>query len=171
MQFLFLSIRNFLLCYITKKIKEFQKIVARTILGFEVPTCGKWITDSITFGLFSLISCMIPHFAAQTVLLAFQHYIVMLGTTVMIATVLVPQMGGGPVYLHHFPRWVLEIPFQCNIDIMSSLTSCIGWQSSSYPIFAFHIRSEYSSANAFRHKTSHCDGSVICLHHISPVGH
>ncbi|XP_059279259.1 nucleobase-ascorbate transporter 3 [Lycium ferocissimum] len=32
----------------------------------------------------------------QTVLLAFQHYIVMLGTTVMIATILVPQMGGGP---------------------------------------------------------------------------
>ncbi|PSS31390.1 Nucleobase-ascorbate transporter like [Actinidia chinensis var. chinensis] len=30
----------------------------------------------------------------QTVLLAFQHYIVMLGTTVMIATMLVPRMGG-----------------------------------------------------------------------------
>ncbi|KAL6951889.1 hypothetical protein U1Q18_048020, partial [Sarracenia purpurea var. burkii] len=30
----------------------------------------------------------------QSVLLAFQHYIVMLGTTVMIATMLVPQMGG-----------------------------------------------------------------------------
>ncbi|KAI3465383.1 hypothetical protein Pfo_022046 [Paulownia fortunei] len=32
----------------------------------------------------------------QTVVLAFQHYIVMLGTTVMIATALVPRMGGGP---------------------------------------------------------------------------
>ncbi|KAK3039366.1 hypothetical protein RJ639_027615 [Escallonia herrerae] len=32
----------------------------------------------------------------QTVILAFQHYIVMLGTTVMIATMLVPRMGGGP---------------------------------------------------------------------------
>ncbi|CAH1454371.1 unnamed protein product [Lactuca virosa] len=30
----------------------------------------------------------------QTVLLAFQHYIVMLGSVVMIATMLVPQMGG-----------------------------------------------------------------------------
>ncbi|KAJ4701822.1 Nucleobase-ascorbate transporter [Melia azedarach] len=30
----------------------------------------------------------------QTVLLAFQHYIVMLGTTVLIASTLVPQMGG-----------------------------------------------------------------------------
>ncbi|CAH2049723.1 unnamed protein product, partial [Thlaspi arvense] len=29
----------------------------------------------------------------QTVFLAFQHYIVMLGTTVMIATILVSQMG------------------------------------------------------------------------------
>ncbi|KAL6493223.1 N-terminal acetyltransferase [Orobanche gracilis] len=32
----------------------------------------------------------------QTAILAFQHYIVMLGTTVMIATLLVPRMGGGP---------------------------------------------------------------------------
>ncbi|XP_052188162.1 nucleobase-ascorbate transporter 3 isoform X3 [Diospyros lotus] len=32
----------------------------------------------------------------MTVLLAFQHYIVMLGTTVMIATKLVPGMGGNP---------------------------------------------------------------------------
>ncbi|CAI9116609.1 OLC1v1017803C2 [Oldenlandia corymbosa var. corymbosa] len=32
----------------------------------------------------------------QTVLLAFQHYIVMLGTAVLIATALVPRMGGGP---------------------------------------------------------------------------
>ncbi|XP_031119140.1 nucleobase-ascorbate transporter 3-like [Ipomoea triloba] len=31
----------------------------------------------------------------QTVLLAFQHYVVMLGTTVMIVNTLVPQMGGG----------------------------------------------------------------------------
>ncbi|RAL40509.1 hypothetical protein DM860_006579 [Cuscuta australis] len=31
----------------------------------------------------------------QTFLLAFQHYVVMLGTTVMIANLLVPRMGGG----------------------------------------------------------------------------
>lgn len=47
------------------------------------------------FGLF--IWGMYSDFAAQTVILAFQHYIVMLGTTVMIATTLVPRMGGGPV--------------------------------------------------------------------------
>ncbi|XP_071731462.1 nucleobase-ascorbate transporter 3-like [Rutidosis leptorrhynchoides] len=33
---------------------------------------------------------------AQTAVLAFQHYIVMLGSIVMIASILVPQMGGGP---------------------------------------------------------------------------
>ncbi|KAK1433525.1 hypothetical protein QVD17_10436 [Tagetes erecta] len=33
---------------------------------------------------------------AQTAILAFQHYIVMLGSIVMIASVLVPRMGGGP---------------------------------------------------------------------------
>lgn len=32
----------------------------------------------------------------QTAVLGFQHYIVMLGTTVMIATALVPRMGGSP---------------------------------------------------------------------------
>ncbi|KFK32504.1 hypothetical protein AALP_AA6G251200 [Arabis alpina] len=32
----------------------------------------------------------------ETVVLAFQHYIVMLGTTVLIANTLVPQMGGDP---------------------------------------------------------------------------
>ncbi|CAK9178602.1 unnamed protein product [Ilex paraguariensis] len=32
----------------------------------------------------------------QAIILAFQHFIVMLGTTVMIATMLVPRMGGNP---------------------------------------------------------------------------
>lgn len=35
--------------------------------------------------------------AAEAILLGFQHYIVMLGTTVIIPTALVPQMGGGNV--------------------------------------------------------------------------
>lgn len=35
--------------------------------------------------------------AAQTAILGFQHYIVMLGTAVMIASLVVPRMGGGPV--------------------------------------------------------------------------
>lgn len=36
-------------------------------------------------------------FAAEAILLGFQHYLVMLGTTVIIPTALVPQMGGGNV--------------------------------------------------------------------------
>lgn len=35
--------------------------------------------------------------AAEAVILAFQHYVVMLGTTVIIATAIVPLMGGGDV--------------------------------------------------------------------------
>ncbi|KAF8390359.1 hypothetical protein HHK36_024884 [Tetracentron sinense] len=34
-------------------------------------------------------------YAAEAILLGFQHYLVMLGTTVIIPTALVPQMGGG----------------------------------------------------------------------------
>jgi hypothetical protein len=37
------------------------------------------------------------HFTDETVVLAFQHYIVMLGTTVLIANTLVSPMGGDPV--------------------------------------------------------------------------
>ena len=37
--------------------------------------------------------------AAEAILLGFQHYLVMLGTTVIIPTALVPQMGGGNVCL------------------------------------------------------------------------
>lgn len=43
------------------------------------------------------------YLTAKAVLLAFQHYIVMLGTTVMIATYLVPRMGGTHVSILHFP--------------------------------------------------------------------
>ena len=37
--------------------------------------------------------------SAEAILLGFQHYLVMLGTTVLIPTALVPQMGGGYVRL------------------------------------------------------------------------
>ena len=36
-------------------------------------------------------------YAAEAVILGFQHYIVMLGTSVIIPSALVPQMGGGNV--------------------------------------------------------------------------
>lgn len=37
--------------------------------------------------------------AVTTVFVGFQHYLVMLGTTVLIATIIVPLMGGGHVSL------------------------------------------------------------------------
>lgn len=37
--------------------------------------------------------------SAEAILLGFQHYLVMLGTTVLIPTALVPQMSGGYVSL------------------------------------------------------------------------
>jgi xanthine/uracil permease len=36
-------------------------------------------------------------YAAEAIILGFQHFIVMLGTTVIIPSALVPQMGGGNV--------------------------------------------------------------------------
>lgn len=44
---------------------------------------------------FKFLWC-IPY-AADAILLGFEHYLVMLGTTVIIPTALVPQMGGGNV--------------------------------------------------------------------------
>ena len=47
----------------------------------------------------AMIFPFFPFFAAEAFLLGFQHYILMLGTTVMIPTLLVPQMGGTDVSL------------------------------------------------------------------------
>ena len=41
---------------------------------------------------------------------AFQHYLVMLGTTVIIATILVPIMGGGHVSLIFHPFRPVMVP-------------------------------------------------------------
>jgi xanthine/uracil permease len=46
--------------------------------------------------------------AVTTVLVGFQHYLVMLGTTVLIATIIVPLMGGGHVRLTFL---LLSFPF------------------------------------------------------------
>lgn len=54
--------------------------------------------DAISEELFALIwFYWIVRNAAEAVLLGFQHYLVMLGTTVIIPTALVPQMGGNNV--------------------------------------------------------------------------
>lgn len=51
--------------------------------------------------------------AAEAILLGFQHYLVMLGTTVLIPSSLVPQMGGGNVRLisisHHYIIILIQV--------------------------------------------------------------
>jgi len=42
-----------------------------------------------------MINGMLVHGAGEAVLLGFQHYLLTLGVTVLIPTILVPQMGGG----------------------------------------------------------------------------
>ena len=51
-------------------------------------------------------------FAAQTCILAFQHYIVMLGTTVLITNSIVPFMGGKAVSSKLFLLMIIEV----NVD-------------------------------------------------------
>ena len=46
-------------------------------------------------------------YAAEAVILGFQHFIVMLGTTVIIPSALVPQMGGGYVSLETYALLLL----------------------------------------------------------------
>lgn len=43
--------------------------------------------------------------AGEAVILGFQHYMVMLGTTVVIATIVVPLMGGGNVKIIYFLKF------------------------------------------------------------------
>lgn len=59
--------------------------------------------------------------AAEAILLGFQHYIVMLGTTVAIPTYLAPQMGGGNV--RHNPYHLNPVThFQ-----MITVSDCRNW--------------------------------------------
>lgn len=65
-----------------------------------------FVVKSYLFGLRENFRCNVIHLvgsfnAAEAILLGFQHYLVMLGTTVIIPTILVPQMGGGNVSLNH----------------------------------------------------------------------
>lgn len=50
-------------------------------------------------GINTICSFVFFPYAAEAILLGFQHYLVMLGTTVLIPSFLVPQMGGGFVRL------------------------------------------------------------------------
>lgn len=56
-------------------------------------------------------------YVAEAVLLGFQHYLVMLGTTVLIPASLVPQMGGGNVRL-----WLLLQLFEMMLPLFDTTT-------------------------------------------------
>jgi xanthine/uracil permease len=47
-------------------------------------------------------------YAAEAMILGFQHFIVMLGTTVIIPSALVPQMGGGNVSLETYLLLIVD---------------------------------------------------------------
>jgi len=55
--------------------------------------------------------------------LGFQHYLVMLGTTVLIPTYLVPQMGGGNV--SYLLRQVISMNIYRNSVFLSDLYSFV----------------------------------------------
>ncbi|TVU44343.1 hypothetical protein EJB05_03779, partial [Eragrostis curvula] len=64
--------------------------------------------------------------AAEAILLGFQHYLVMLGTTVIIPTALVPQMGGGNVRSLS-PSLLCCLPLLCR-SLTGKLAPFSDWQ-------------------------------------------
>lgn len=105
----------------------------------------------------------------QTVLLAFQHYIVMLGTTVMIATLLVPQMGGGP---GDKARVIQSLLFTSGVNTLlqtlfgTRLPTVMG-PSFAYVISALSVINDLSDSNfrseheRFEHTMRAIQGSLI----------
>lgn len=85
-------------------ILNFCKFVV-TILILIWPDSGEFSRFRFDSSMSLLITMRAPNFlilwcilyAADAILLGFEHYLVMLGTTVIIPTALVPQMGGGNV--------------------------------------------------------------------------
>ncbi|KAH0922891.1 hypothetical protein HID58_022909 [Brassica napus] len=61
----------------------------------QLPNISYCITSPPPWRQFLLSSRFVFALFAEAILLGFQHYLVMLGTTVLIPTALVPQMGGG----------------------------------------------------------------------------
>lgn len=94
---------------------------------------GRWLTSVYCFQLFisflevsqdgsettvCVMSFMdLLFYVAEAVLLGFQHYLVMLGTTVLIPASLVPQMGGGNVRL-----WLLFQLFEMMLPLFDTTT-------------------------------------------------
>ncbi|GAA0146894.1 transporter [Lithospermum erythrorhizon] len=105
----------------------------------------------------------------QTALLAFQHYIVMLGTTVMIASLLVPRMGGGP---GDTARVIQSLLFMSGVNTL--LQTLVGTRlptvmgpSFAYVISVLSIIKDFSDGNLdseherFTHTMRAIQGSLI----------
>ena len=73
-------------------IKKIQSITSKFL-----SKCNRWFANN--------------KIAVEAVILGFQHFLVMIGTTVIIATIIVPQMGGGNVRVLH-----LESPIPIQIE-------------------------------------------------------
>lgn len=99
--------------------------------------------------------------AAEAILLGFQHYLVMLGTTVIIPTVLVPQMGGGNVRWTTLLFWLyFSFDNECVHDLFDSV---LGWESQSNPDIALCGWFEHSTTDFVRYSITGCYWWVIYI--------
>ncbi|KAL8145117.1 nucleobase-ascorbate transporter 3-like [Apium graveolens] len=113
----------------------------------------------------------------QTVLLAFQHYIVMLGSAVIIATALVPRMGGGP---GDKARVIQTLLFMSGINTLlqtlfgTRLPTVMG-PSFAYVISVYGIIDDFNDSNfssehqRFLHCMRSVQGSLIVSSFISMI--
>ena len=108
--------------------------------------------------------------------LGFQHYIVMQGTTVMLATVLVPQTGGN--HVNPFPHLLISIlmlfyficlfklksnPFICPFFSSNSLKT--GRQGTCNSNDVVYEWSEHFTANIHWNQTPNSYESIFCIYH------
>lgn len=89
--------------------------------------------------------------AGEAVILGFQHYLVMLGTTVIIPTIIVPYMGGGNVSIFFSNLSGFNLLLLPYIGFLRSLTSFnhhqSGGEGSSDPNSVVRIGTKYVAAN------------------------
>lgn len=97
--------------------------------------------------------------AAETVLLAFQNYILMLGSSAFIPALLVPAMGGTDVSLQIcflFMSWGFS-------GLVSNLLCPEGRQSASYADTTLCSWYQDTSSSSFRYEVACCCWRLFCL--------
>lgn len=118
---------------------------------------GSWFKLSIT--------------AAEVILLGFQHYLVMLGTTVSLSTIIVPLMGGGNV--RTFSQKAFQ--FSQNISPSFSLQSnsfliYIGGEGWNDKHFVVCCGYQYFITNLVWNPFACGDWWIVYLHHSGYLG-